>query len=105
MVGYTKYKADAGYKRGTYNENLTSLVNDDYEQFGLFLFDGEFADVSGIVTVRCEDYRLTRGLGAAGSADILTGMFYEEGLIEYSEQTAGEMYDRFRKDYFLKYQR
>ena len=100
LVGCSKADADAAYKRGTYSGSLKSLVTNDYELLREFINTGEFADVKGIIEVSCKDYKLTRGAGAAGTADIATGTFYENGLVEYS--TAGSSYNRFRKDYVVE---
>ena len=102
LVGCSKADADAGYKRGTYNGSLKSLVTSDYELLREFINTGEFSNVKGIVEVNCKDYKLTRGVGAAGTADVVTGTFYESGLVEYSAETAGSSYTRFRKDYVVE---
>lgn len=95
----SRCKAGPGYKEGTYNGSLKSLVNNDYDELERFIKKGKFADSKDIVTVNCKDYVLTRGVGADGSADIFSGVFYEEGLIEYSKDTTDGYYDRFREDY------
>lgn len=102
LVGCSKAKADAGYRRGTYNGTLKSLVKSDYQLLKEFINTGEFADVQGIITVNCNDYRLTRGVGESGMADVTDGTFYEDGLVEYSEETSNGYYDRFRKDYVVE---
>lgn len=102
LVGCSKADADAAYKRGTYNGSLKSFVKSDYELLREFINTGEFADVKGIIEVKCKDYKLTRGVGAAGTADVATGTFYESGLFEYSAETAGGVYNRFRKDYVVE---
>lgn len=100
-VGCSKCRTGPGANNGTYNGSLKSLVNNDYDELERFIQKGRFANGKGIVTLTCKDYVLTRGVGAAGSADIFSGVFYEEGLVEYSKDTTGGHYDRFREDYIF----
>ena len=102
LFGCSKIEADAAYKRGTYNGSLKSFVTSDYETLKKFINTGEFAGAKFIIEVKCKDYKLTRGAGSAGTADVATGTFYEDGLVKYSAETAGSYYNRFRNDYVVE---
>lgn len=82
-----------------YNGKLKTLVNKDYNALRDFIMTGEFEEWEDKREISCKDCTLIRGRGAYGTADIIAGVFYEEGLAEYSERTTNGYYDRFRDDY------